>query len=47
MLIFTHGYKVCNVNNLVVTFSLTFVTFCVDREIVPLQRADCEFLWKV
>ena len=26
---------------------LTFVIFLVDRGIVPFQRADFEFLWKV
>jgi hypothetical protein len=44
---FSHGYIFCNVNNLVVTINLTFITFFVDREIVPLQCADFEFLWKM
>jgi len=39
---FSHGYIVSNVNNLVVTIDLTFVTAFVGRGIVPLQRADFE-----
>jgi hypothetical protein len=47
MLIFTHGYKLCNVLNILLHSKLTCVTFFIDRENVPLQRADFEFFRKV
>ena len=47
MLIFTHGYKLCNILNILLHSNLTCVTFFIDRENVPLQRADFEFFRKV
>ena len=37
---------VCNINNLVVTIHLTFVTFFVDHENVPFQCVAFKLLWE-
>jgi len=47
MLIFTHGYKLCNGWNHLLHSKLMLVTLFIDRENVPLQRAVFEFFRKV